>query len=183
MVNERALFLREFVESPRKIGSVTPSSKYLTNKMLKKLPWNKIESIVELGAGTGVFTQYIIDHKQAGCKVVAVEQDKVLYERLMMNHPSLLMGREAENLVYILYKHKMGNVDCIVCGIPFANLAKDDRERIISAASGSLKRGGTFVMFQYSLQMRSMLKRYFSEVHIGLELRNFPPAFVYVCKK
>jgi phospholipid N-methyltransferase len=31
--------------------------------------------------------------------------------------------------------------------------------------------------------MRGLLKQYFRHVHISLELRNFPPAFVYVCSK
>lgn len=183
MSGERVVFLKKFVKNPRKVGSLTPSSKYLTRKMLKKLPWETIKTVVELGAGTGVFTQYIIQHKRLDCKFIAVEQDKLMYHRLKIQYPCMIMEREAENLIYILYKHKMSRVDCIVSGLPFANMDKAERERIIAAASGSLKQGGFLVLFQYSLQMHCLLKQYFKQVHINLEIRNFPPAFIYVCRK
>ncbi|MCI1820709.1 MAG: methyltransferase [Megasphaera sp.] len=183
MTGERVLFLKEFMENPRKVGSVTPSSNYLTRTMLKQLPWETINSIVELGAGTGVFTQYIIERKQLNCQFVAVEQDELMYYRLKVRYPSILMGREAKNLAYILYKHNLKRVDCIVSGLPFSNMEKIERERIIMTVGAGLKQGGIFVLFQYSLQMRSMLKQYFSEVHVRLEMRNFPPAFIYVCRK
>ena len=40
-----------------------------------------------------------------------------------------------------------------------------------------------FVMFQYSLQMKTLLREYFYSVETNFFLLNFPPAFVYLCKK
>jgi len=55
----RAAFLYKFIQKPKEIGSIVPSSSFLTKKMLMNLPWDHIETIVELGAGTGVFTKFI----------------------------------------------------------------------------------------------------------------------------
>jgi phospholipid N-methyltransferase len=183
MTSERAMFLKEFIINPRGIGSVTPSSKYLTQKMLKQLPWDTMKSVVELGAGTGVFTQYILDRKAPDCKVIAVENNDVLHYRLHKKFPEVIMGTDAQHLVSILYKNRMGRVDCVVSALPYAMMSRQERESIVAAVSGSITRNGTFVLYQYSLQMRKLLKKYFSEVHISLVVRNFPPAFVYVCKK
>ena len=40
--------------------------------MLAALPWDQIDSIVELGAGTGVFTEYIAAHKKDTCQAVII---------------------------------------------------------------------------------------------------------------
>jgi phospholipid N-methyltransferase len=183
MMYERAIFLKKFVENPREIGSVTPSSHYLTNRMLKRLSWKTFRAIVELGAGTGVFTQYILDHKTDSCAFVAIEKDELLYHYLKVHYPLVTMGKDALDLGEILNRQHIQQVDCVVSALPFAVMTPMERERIISLVSHCLTENGVFVLYQYSLQMRGTLKRYFRDVHIGLELRNLPPAFVYTCRQ
>ena len=48
MMENRSIFLQKFFCAPTKIGSLTPSSQYLTRKMLYALPWDKIDSIVDM---------------------------------------------------------------------------------------------------------------------------------------
>ncbi len=71
----RILFLKKFIDEPKKIGSLTPSSKFLARKMLQNLPWKNFSHIAELGAGTGIFTEQIIERKSPACKCLIVEQD------------------------------------------------------------------------------------------------------------
>ena len=182
MLASRSIFLRKFFYEPDKIGSVTPSSSYLTKKMLADLPWERLKVVVELGAGTGVFTEYIAQHKRADCQVIVIEQDKVMLERLERRFPDFLFGRQAENLTYILEKYALPQADCIISGLPFALFSPDLRERILSKVKASLKSEGQFIAFQYSLQMYRSFRKIFTEIKLGWELRNFPPAFVYYCK-
>lgn len=72
MLTTRAVFLYKFFAKPQRIGSVTPSSSFLTRKMLADLPWDGINTIVELGAGTGVFTKYIAENKKKSCQVLVI---------------------------------------------------------------------------------------------------------------
>ena len=83
MRTDRVAFFKKFVSEPQKIGSFTPSSQSLTRKIVRDLPWNDLNSIVELGAGTGVFTRYIAARKKNGCCMVVVEQDNILREQLI----------------------------------------------------------------------------------------------------
>lgn len=182
MTNDRILFMKKFIECPKKIGSITPSSKYLAKTMLHKLPWQHIDSVAELGAGTGVLTKYIMEYKQKSCYCVIVEQDRTLQWKLQLLYPHAIVGSEAEHLPYILHSCGLPKVDCIVSSLPFAVFTPEDREKILSAVITSLNPGGTFVTFQYSLQMRHLLKQYFKDVHIRFELCNLPPAFVYECR-
>lgn len=182
MLEDYGLFLRKFLVSPSKIGSVTPSSKFLTKKMLGKIPWSSLESIVELGAGTGVFTEYIAQHKNKNCKAIIFEQDTMMRNHLEKQFPELFFAAQAENLNYILKKFDLSQVDCIISGLPFALLSNELCRRIIHEADIALKENGEFIAFQYSLQMYPMFRHQFSKVDLGFELRNFPPAFIYYCQ-
>jgi len=178
----RAVFLYKFFLKPTKVGSVTPSSSFLTRKMLASLPWDKIETIAELGAGTGVFTNFIAENKNKSCQVVVVEEDYEMRKMLHVKHPDFFYGTKAEKLDWLLQRYNLPQVDCIISGLPFAAFPESQREEIMAAIHRSLKPDGVFIAFQYSLQMKKMLKRSFSELIISFVPFNMPPAFVYRCK-
>jgi len=55
---------------------------------------------------------------------------------------------------------------------------------ILENALKSLNKDGTFIQYQYSLTYYKKLKVVFKEkISLDFELLNFPPAFVYRCKK
>jgi len=179
----RAAFLYKFIQKPKAIGSVAPSSSFLTKKMLANLPWNDIETLVELGAGTGVFTDFIRKNKKESCQILVVEQDLDMREALQTKYSEFYYGVKAEKLDWLLRRYDLPQVDCIVSGLPFATFSESLRDKIMVAITHSLKPGGIFVAFQYSLQMRKTLKQNFRKVNIGFVPLNMPPAFVYCCKK
>lgn len=182
-LKNRLSFLYKFVRSPGSVGSITPSSVFLAKRIMLKLPWDSIDSIVELGAGTGVFTRHIYKRKKPSCKVIIFEKDVQLHNMLKKSHPSSCFGHDAEKLSGVLKQLKLDKVDCIVSGLPFAMFPVKKRSSILQSVVNSLQPGGTFIAFQYSLQMKTMLKRHFDKVDISLVALNIPPAFVYVCKK
>ena len=179
----RAAFLYKFIQKPKAIGSVAPSSSFLTRKMLANLPWDNIETLVELSAGTGVFTEFITENKKESCQIFVIEQDSDMREALQTKFPTCYFGTRAEKLDWLIQRYEIPQVDCIVSGLPFAAFSETLRDKIMLAIYHSLKPGGIFVAFQYSLQMRKSLKKYFNEVVIGFVPLNMPPAFVYYCKK
>lgn len=182
-MTDRIAFLNKFIMKPRKIGSITPSSSFLSNKMLSALSWEQIDTIVELGAGTGVFTKYIANHKKESCQVFVIERDFTMRKALRNNYPEFHYGAKAEKLRWLLHRNNIAQVDCIISGLPFSAFSECQRIEIMQAVYRSLKPGGIFIAFQYSLKMRKMLKKNFSKVHIDFVLLNMPPAFVYYCKK
>ena len=180
---DRILFLKKFIDEPKKIGSLTPSSRFLVDKMLRKLPWKNFSCVAELGAGTGTFTEQIIGRMPTDCKFLVVEQDDAMRHLLEEKYPSPMFDSFAENLCSTLRRMDFPPLDCVISGLPFANMDEELRLQIIDNVYRSLKPGGFFVMFQYSLQMRRLLKEYFPAVTIDFMLLNFPPAFVYTCRK
>lgn len=182
-IREKAYFLHKFLKSPRTIGSITPSSIYLVRAVIKPIDWGTIRSIVELGAGTGVFTEYIQRLKNPNCKAVIFEQDIELVNRLMQLYPRLDYHYNAEDVYSAVQRLGLTEVDCILSGLPFANFPQPLRDRILDGVVGSLKPGGLFIAFQYSLQMRNQLVKRFKRIDLCFVPLNIPPAFVYYCYK
>lgn len=180
---DRILFLKKFIDEPKKIGSLTPSSRFLVRKMLDGLQWKNFSHVAELGAGTGTFTEQIIKRKAPDCKFLIVEQDFLMRQLLEEKYPSAHFDSFAENLYATVRRENFPSLDCVISGLPFANMESDLRREIVENVYRTLSSDGIFVMFQYSLQMKSLLNEYFSSVTIEFFLLNFPPAFVYHCKK
>ena len=180
---DRILFLKRFIDEPKKIGSLTPSSRFLVSKMLDDLPWKNFSHVAELGAGTGTFTAQIVKRKSPACKLLVVEQDFAMRQLLEEKYPQASFESYAENLCVAVRRENFVPLDCVVSSLPFANMGESLRRQIIENVYRALKPNGIFVAFQYSLQMKSLLNEYFSDVKIDFALLNFPPAFVYFCRK
>lgn len=177
------MFFTKFIKNPRTVGSIYPSSKYLAKKMLRNIKWQEINSIVELGAGTGVFTQHIDKLKKDNCDALIFELDNDMRNNLEAKYNNFKFFKDVRYLSRIISENNLKGADCIVSGLPFAVFSKEDREYIINEVVNSLNENGMFVAFQYSLQMKETLKKNFSRVDISFEPRNIPPAFVYTCYK
>lgn len=180
---DKLLFLLKFIQSPRQIGSITPSSPALTKHMLQPLQWEGDKVIVELGAGTGVFSRIIQQLRSKESKFILFEKDDHLRLRLRDQLVDVACYPDASELSSSLQEEGVQEADYIVSGLPFANFSDEQRETIISQVHSSLKQDGLFITFQYSLQMKKSLQQTFSDVSVKLVLGNLPPAFVYVCKK
>ena len=179
----RLSFFYKFIQSPGSIGSITPSSSFLSKKIMENLSWDSIDSIVELGAGTGVFTKHIYTRKKPSCKAIIIEKDIQLLKMLMKSYPDFYFDCEAVRLYSTLQQLEIKEVDCIVSGLPFAMFSSNLRNNILQVVDKSLKSGGIFIAFQYSLQMKTMFEHFFDKVNISLVPLNLPPAFVYFCQK
>ena len=74
-------FLRQWLRDPVKTASVTPSGRQLARMMVDQLP-NDCSRVVELGAGTGVFTRALLDAGIAPSQLLVVEINPSLVDFL-----------------------------------------------------------------------------------------------------
>jgi phospholipid N-methyltransferase len=180
---EKLMFLSKFLRSPRSIGSVTPSSRFLAEAMVKPVDWNSARYVAELGAGTGVFTKYIDQLKAPDCKVVVFEQDVSMRQRLEKLYPELYYYHDACDIMSAMNKYGIEQFDYILSGLPFTNFPQELRDTIMDEVDRALKPGGTFIAFQFSLQMKKQLSQRFENVSLEFVPMNVLPAFVYRCRK
>jgi phospholipid N-methyltransferase len=180
---DKMVFLYKFIRKPKSIGSVTPSSKYLAERMVHSVPWQYIDSVAELGAGTGVITKAICAALKKDTPLLLFEKDSHLREQLASQFPEASIYSEARSIHSAVRNQGLEQLDCIISGLPFANFPQQLRDEIMEQVVASLKPGGLFVAFQYSLQMKKQLREHFDIVAIRFVLLNIPPAFVYICRK
>ncbi|APR79062.1 Ribosomal RNA adenine dimethylase [Minicystis rosea] len=180
---ERAAFFWKFLRAPSVVGSLTPSSRFLADRIARHVPWTRVASVAELGAGTGVITRRIRDRCRSGCRVAVFEHDAPMRARLAQAFPEFTHHADAAHLATTLQRLDLPALDCVISGLPLAIFPRDTRARVLDQVVAALAPGGVFVAFQYSLQLRASLRGLFRHVEIELVPLNLPPAFVYVCWK
>ena len=168
------------------IGSMTPSSRFLTKKMLENIDFESTKTIVELGPGNGVFTEEIISRMSKDAVLLVFELNETLYldltERITDNRVHLIHD-SAEKIQEYLKKFNIETADVVVSSLPLAVFPNELRKNILNAAESSLTHSGKYIQFQYSLQSKEILKKMYKKVKIGFTPLNFPPAFIYTCYK
>lgn len=168
-------YLQQFMASPRTVGTLAPSSGWLCQAMLNQIEWTQALSVAELGAADGVLTKRILGRMRADAQLDAYEIQTSFIHTLQQIDDSRLRVRaySAEKLER--------DYDVIFSCLPLLSIPLRITVRILQQAQQRLRaNNGTLVLFQYSNLSEKLLSRYFHWQR-RLEVRNFPPALVYVC--
>ena len=190
------VFFREFVRAPLWTASVVPSSPALAVAMGPPFPRPAVQGcrlvVVELGPGTGAFTQLIgqLAPNRNAAPLRGTEPGDG-----GAPGPPVPAGRGG---------HRGGRgpdpdpggprglpgVDLIVSGLPWQSFAGPVGGRLIDTIAGCLRRDGVYTQFTYSWtrwapparRQRSALIAAFRHVQVSPNIwRNLPPALVYTC--
>lgn len=177
------LFVNQSLKSLSGVGSLWPSSSFLTRRMVQGVTG---PVVLELGPGTGVFTKEILKQIPDDGKLIVIENNlefvKYLKEQITDKRFKLYIG-DASDLKQFLHQEGVSSVDFVISGLPLSNINQELRQKIIQEIHSCLKMGGMFVQFQYLMTARREIKKMFSSISITLEPLNFPPAFVMKWKK
>lgn len=171
-----------FVKHPRQVGALVPTSKSTVRAMLDMTEWRPASRVVELGAGTGVYTDELLRRVGPGAEVIAFEIDPRLAERLterFSDHRLRVVNDSAERLADYLDGQK---ADVIVSALPFTTLPVGVRETVFGAITEALAPEGVMLAIQYSTARQRDLERVFAAVCRRRSLRNVPPALLYACR-
>ena len=182
-MTEGVLFLRRFVKEPRQIGSVIPSSPFLTKAIMSKIEWKDARYLAELGAGTGVFTRAIAQEMRQDGQMLVFEIDPALKDMIKARHTGMGVYGDACGLPQIMRDRNIPELDYVVSSLPFAVLSPRVTATILNIVDLCLKPGGKMIAYQYSKHMKHYFEKRFASVKISFVLRNVPPAFVYECTK
>lgn len=183
---DRLKFFREAIRDIKTSGTIVPSSRFLTKRMVKHIDFDTVKVIVEFGPGNGIITKEILKRIQPQTKLIAFEINDRFFESLEnIKHSQLIIEKvSAENIAQVLKKHGFDKVDCVVSSLPFTNIPQEISDRILSNTYEAMEDNSTFVQYQYSLTYYKKLKEVFNDkVKLSFEAFNIPPAFVYIAQK
>jgi phospholipid N-methyltransferase len=186
--NSRLRFLGAFVREPLTIGAVWPSSDALARKVTESCDIRPGDTVVELGAGTGVITDLILQRLHDKGRFVAIEIHPMNVKLLQRRFPEAeIVHDSAENLSAHVGRQK---ANCIISCLAWGSMLPPMQNRIFKAVLRSLAPGGQFVAFGYihaawfptTRRFKKRLQRHFSRVSVtAVVWRNLPPAYVFKC--
>ncbi len=180
-------FFRQWLKNPLGIAALSPSSRRLAREMVAQLPANA-RRVIELGGGTGVFTEAVLAHGVAPGDLLVVELNDELHRLLKQRFPAVKVvrgdARELESLVRDAQFTHAGAVDAVLSGLGLLSMSRSTQRAILRAVFSVLGPNGRFIQFTYgpsSPVSRELLDELGLSVQRGgVAWRNVPPAAVYV---
>ena len=175
----------ESLQNLRQVGTVTRSTPLICKRLAKGANADTGNVILELGAGDGVITKHILEMLPQQSKLLALEINPKFCDQLRkINDDRLVVIQDsAEKISSHLKAQDIDKVDGVVSTLPLVGMPRDLGRSIVNSCYSVMKSGSSYSQIHYSMNMRKIYKEVFDEVKIGWEVRNVPPAFVFICKK
>jgi phospholipid N-methyltransferase len=183
-IAELVLFAWNFLRHPFMLGSIIPSSRFLVDQVLKPIDWPRAKVIVEYGPGVGTFTAHILQRMAPDARLIAIETnlDFVKFLQKSLPDPRLhVVHGSAADVQQILQQFNLHHASYIISGIPLGNMPEPVRADIVAKSRDALEPGGELLVYQFTARVLPVLQRTFRYVRRGFELRNVPPAMLFLC--
>ncbi len=157
--------------------------------MLAQTDLSHTTFVIELGPGTGAFTEVILAALPPGASFLAIERNPELATFLRRRLPQVqVICDNAAHLRRYTAAHPTPPT-AIFCGLPLSWLSSDERRAILDAVADVLPPGSTFTMFQYvhaawtppGRQVHRELACRFRRIGRSTTWWNLPPAYVVHC--
>ena len=180
-VRETELFFRQWLRSPKSMGSITPSSMVLARAVTNAVAWEPGQTVVELGAGTGAISQGLLEKGMPSEALMMIELDESLYDYLRNRFPGVrVVHGDATKLADIVAEQDVASVSTVVSGLPMVNMPFAFKKSIIDESAKALKPGGFMLQYSYSPLCPIPAKKLGVKAElVRFVLRNLPPATVW----
>ena len=186
-------FINEFARNPRTVASLTPSGRALSRQIAVSVPASGDPVVVELGPGTGAFTQLIQTTLAGRGRHVAIDVNERFTHLLAGRFADVeAVTADARRIGTVLGERGLRHADVVVSGLPWAAFGRDMQNETIAAVADALTPDGAFTTFAYlhalwsspARLFRRLLHERFEEVIPGRTVwGNLPPALVYHCRR
>lgn len=148
--------------------------------MISEVDFSSAEYIVELGPGTGVFTQAICEAAGPRAKILVIDLESTYIEALRTRFQGRVdvVHGSADLLPELMEERGWPRVDLIVSGLPFV-LPRKVKLRLFSFLEEATAGGTTMRWFTY---MPALMKPHYKTLNLkkhAFVAWNFPPMWIY----
>lgn len=147
-VSDNLVFLKNWRKHPAKMGAILPSGSALCQAITCEITAAQAP-ILELGCGTGVFTQKLIDLGILSQDLILVEDNPLFANSLHLKFP-----RAQVLCVDACKLHRMpvsldNKIGAAICGLPLRNMSARQQLRILKGVFALLRENGALYLFSY----------------------------------
>ncbi|WP_233843734.1 methyltransferase domain-containing protein [Dyella sp. 2HG41-7] len=187
---QQLTFFREWIKHPLEMASVLPSGRPLARMMVAAMP-AQADCVIELGAGTGVITEALLQHGVSAAQLLVLEMNATLHGILRRRFPQAHVlcadARHVNELARRTGVLAPEGADAILSSLGLLNMPPELQHDILSAAFAVLRPGGVFVQYTYGwrspLDERVCRQLRLRCNRVGMVWRNLPPAQVYTYRR
>lgn len=176
------VFFRGFVEHPKMVGSIIPSSRFTIDKMLGPVKWDECRLFVEYGPGVGTFCRPVLERMRRDGTLIVIDTNPLYVEYLKKTisdgrfHAVLGSAADVEEIVRA---HGFDHADYVLSGLPFSTLPDGVGPEIAAATHRVLRSGGAFLVYQFSAAARDYMSKHFARIDSGFEALNVLPCRLF----
>ncbi|CDZ56986.1 class I SAM-dependent methyltransferase [Neorhizobium galegae] len=175
-------FFRAWVAHPLRIASVVPSGRAL-GRLITSQVNPGFGPVLELGAGTGVFTQALVERGIPDSGLVLIEYTPQFARVLQRRYPgAVVICMDAAGLRHVTWRHDQ-LAGAVISGLPLLSMPPGKVLAILKGAFSRLRSGGGFYQFTYGprcpVSDKVLDRLGLVSQSIGWVFSNFPPAQVY----
>lgn len=175
-------FLRAWLANPLSVGAVAPSSKRLACLITSELESCR-GPVLELGPGTGVFTDALIRRGVPERELTLVELGVEFAELLSARYPQATVLRKDAAHLFNHQPPRGSRYAVVISGLPLLSLPSHSVMRILARVFALSRADAALYQFTYGWRCpvpKAILQRLGLKAdRIGTVLMNIPPASVY----
>ncbi len=176
------VFFEGFLEQPRMVGSIIPSSRFTIRKMLAPVKWAECKLFVEYGPGVGTFCQPVLERLRQDGALIVIDTNPLFIDYLQRtitdSRFSAVLGSAAD-VEKIVRDHGHDHADYVLSGLPFSTLPDGVGPAIAKATYDVLRPGGAFLVYQFSAKARDFMAKHFARIDAGFEALNILPCQLF----
>ncbi|HKT85172.1 MAG TPA: methyltransferase [Novosphingobium sp.] len=176
------VFFEGFLRHPVMVGSIIPSSRFTINRMLGPVDWDNCKLFVEYGPGVGTFCRPILDRLPRDGSLIVIDTNPLFIDYLrktISDSRFIAVLGSAADVEEIVRAHGHEKADYVLSGLPFSTLPDGVGPAIAAATHRVIRKGGAFLVYQFTPKARDYMARHFKRIDDGMEPLNVPPCFVF----
>jgi phosphatidylethanolamine/phosphatidyl-N-methylethanolamine N-methyltransferase len=182
---DAAQFFRNWTEKPLQLGSVTPSSRYLSRAVASYVDLRSAGPVVEIGPGTGPVTEALLRRGVTESRLILIEYSGEFCALLRRRFPAATV---LQGDAYALRDRLDGvlteKAATVICGLPLLTKPEAVRLALLDQAFAAMHPGAPFVQFTYAMVSPMPLKNADFTWQASPRIwRNVPPARVWVYRR
>lgn len=187
-VLDEVRFLKSWLDKPLMTGAVAPSSPQLARLMASYVDPARSGLVVELGPGTGVVTQALIERGIARERIVSIEYNPDFCSLLRQRFPGVRFvhgdAYRMSQAIAGLVGAERHPIAAVVSSLPLFTRPLPERTRLLDDSFSRMEPGAPFIQFSYALvsPVPHGATRFEIE-RSSWVVRNLPPARVWIYRR
>ena len=176
------VFFKGFLQHPRMVGSIIPSSRFTIAAMLEPVDWSRCRLFVEYGPGVGTFCWPVLEKLRGDGAMIAIDTNPLYVDylnRTIADPRFTAVLGSAADVERIVAEHGHDGADYVLSGLPFSTLPDGVGPQIAAATHKVLRPGGAFLVYQFSAAARDFMAKHFARIDSGFVALNILPCRLF----